>query len=122
MALIKTITPKAEVGSFNVDPTELTGADTLLYKPAANQILYIRNDTVAPVPIVIDGSEVTTVALPGQGSLTNNAAGYTVTVPAGETHAVRLAHIKNFLNTTQPITATDVTGGAVDVFAWIEEA
>lgn len=121
MALITTITPKSEVGSFNVDPTVLTGADTLLYKPAASQVLYIQNTTVGSVPITIDGSEVTTVALPGQGSLTNNAAGYVVTIPAGETHAVALVKIKNFLNTTSPITATAVTGGAAGVFAWIAE-
>jgi hypothetical protein len=121
MALIKTITPKSEVGSFDVDPTELTGADTLLYKPAASQVLYIRNESVGSVDIIIDGSDVTTVALPGQGDLTDNSGGYTVTVPAGAIHAVALVKIKNFLNTTQPITATAVTGGAADVFAWIAE-
>lgn len=121
MALITTVTPKSEVGSFEVVSTELTGTDTLLYKPAASQVLYIHNTTVAPVPITIDGSQVTTVDLPGQGSTTNNAAGYVVTVGVDEIHAVALVKIKNFLNTTQPIIATDVTGGATGVFAWIAE-
>lgn len=121
MALITTITPKSEVGSFDVAPTLLTGADTLLYKPGASQTLYIRNESVGAANIVIDGSQVTTVALPGQGSTTNNAAGYTINVPAGEVHAVQLVKIRNFLNTTQPIIATDVTGGGADIFAWIQE-
>lgn len=121
MALIKSVTPKAEAGSFDVDPTELTGADTLIYSPRATwQVLYIRNESAGSVDIVLDGDTVSTVTYPGQGGPIDNSAGYTITVPAGAIHAVALNMVKSFLN--QDGTATAVTGGAADVFAWIHES
>lgn len=120
MAAIKSIIPKTSQGSLNVEPTELTGADTLIYKPNVWQVLYIQNETVGAVNIVIDGDTVTEVNYPGQGGPIDNSAGYTIAVPAGEVHAVALHNIKSFLNPDGTVTA--VTGGAADVFAWIQES
>ena len=120
MAAIKTVVPKSSVGALNIDPTELTGADTLIYKPAVWQVLYIQNETIGAVNIVIDGDTVGNVTYPGQGGPIDNAAGYTINIPAGEIRAVALHNIKSFLNPDG--TATDVTGGVADVFAWIQES
>lgn len=119
MAAIKSTAPKSSRGSLNVDPTELTGTDTLVYDRTKWQTLYIRNESVGAVNIVIDGDTVGDVFYPGQGGAVNNAAGFTIAVPAGEVHAVALPNIKSFLN--QDGTASAVTGGAADVFAWIQE-
>ena len=119
MAAIKSIAPKSSRGSLNVDPTELTGADTLVYDRTKWQTLYIRNESVGSVTITLDGDTVDDVFYPGQGGPIDNSAGYVITVPAGEVHAVALPNIKSFLN--QDGTASAVTGGAADVFAWIQE-
>ena len=118
MAAIKTISPKGQRGSLNVDPTELTGADTLVYDRTKWQTLYIRNESVGAVTIVLDGDTVDDVFYPGQGGPIDNSAGYSISVPAGAVHAVALPNIKSFLN--QDGTASAVTGGAADVFAWIQ--
>ena len=58
MAAIKSIAPKSSRGSLNVDPTELTGADTLVYDRTTWQTLYIRNESVGAVTITLDGDAV----------------------------------------------------------------
>ena len=117
MAEIASIAPFAEVGKFEVEPTQLTGADTLIYKTNVKQTLFIENKSASPVTIVIDGDGVTTVALPGQGGETNNAAGYSIAIAAGEIWALALMQIRNFLKGS-----VAVTGGAANVFAWIVES
>lgn len=116
MSVITSLTTRDKSGDFVVSRTELTGADTLVYKPALVQTLYVRNDSVAPAPIVIDGSQVATVLLPGQGRPVDNSAGFAMTVEPGVTRAVTLSSIRNFLAGT-----VAVTGGGADVFAWIVE-
>lgn len=116
MAEITSIAPAGEVGSFQVTPTDLTGADTLVYAPSKKQTLYINNTTAGSVPVVIDGDGATTVLCPGIGATTDVSGGYTLTVPAGETHAVQLANIRAFLTGV-----VNVTGGVTGVLAWIQE-
>lgn len=116
MAVISSITTRDKVGDFLVNPTTLTGTDSLVYNPGAVQTLFIKNNTVGAVTIVIDGDGVTTANLPGQGRPVDNSAGYSISVAAGATRAVVLSSIRNFL-----IGAVAVTGGAADVTAWIVE-
>lgn len=116
MAVIASMTTRDKSGDFVVVRTELTGADSLVYKPAAVQTLFIRNDSAAPAPIVIDGSLVTTALLPGQGRPVDNSAGFAMSVEPGVTRGVTLSSIRNFLAGT-----VAVTGGGADVFAWIVE-
>lgn len=116
MAVIASMTTRDKAGDFEVVPTELTGTDSLVYNAAAVQTLYIRNDTAGVVTLIIDGADVTTVSLPGQGRPIDNSSGYTIALTAGQTRAVVLSSIRNFLSG-----AVAVTGGAADVFAWIVE-
>jgi hypothetical protein len=116
MTQIATATARDKVGEFEVAPTALTGADTLVYKPSVFQVLYLRNDAVTPVTVTIDGDGVSTIALPGQGKPVDNAAGYPITVLAGQTMGVTLNTIRNFLLGT-----VNVTGGTTDTHAWIVE-
>lgn len=116
MALIASFTARGKTGEFEIAPTALTGADTLVYNPAVFQVLYLRNDAVSPVTLTFDGDAVTTVALPGQGKPIDNAAGYAITVGAGDIMAVALNSIGNFLKGN-----VAVTGGAATTDAWIVE-
>lgn len=116
MAEITTITPATQVGSFLVTPTDLTGADTLTYKTSKKQTLYLNNTTVGSVPVVIDGDGGTTIRCPGLGADTDVSGGYTITLAAGEVHAVELVNIKAYLTGV-----VNVTGGVTGVLAWIQE-
>lgn len=116
MALIATNTPRGKTAEFEVAKTTLTGADSLEYKPAAMQVLYLQNTDVTPQSVTIDGADVTSVSLPGQGRAVNNAAGYTIEVPASAIIGVNLATIRNFL-----AGAVAVTGGDALMSAWIIE-
>lgn len=116
MPVIANIAPAGQVGSFEVVPTDLTGADTLVYNQSKKQTLYINNTTIGSVTVNIDGDEATTVNCAGLGASTDVSLGYDVVVPAGEVHAVQLANIRAFLQGT-----VSVTGGATGVLAWIQE-
>lgn len=116
MALIAAVTPRGKPAEFTVTPTALTGTDSLEYKPSVVQVLYLQNTDVSPVTITIDGADVTTVTLPGQGKAINNAAGYAITVAAGALVAIALGTIRNYL-----AGAVAVTGGAATTKAWIVE-
>lgn len=116
MAIIAAMTTRDKSGDFVVVRTELTGNDTLTYNPAVVQTLFIRNGSVAPAPIVIEGSLVTTALLPGQGRPVDNSAGFPMSIEPDVTRGVTLSSIRNFLAGT-----ITVTGGGPDVFAWIVE-
>lgn len=116
MAEITTINPAGNVGSFVVTPTDLTGADTLVYNQSKKQTLYINNTTIGSVTVNIDGDDGATVTCPGLGGTTDVSAGYDIVIPAGELHAVQLANIRAFLSGT-----VNVTGGVTGVLAWIQE-
>lgn len=116
MSLITAVTPRGKPAEFTILPTLLTGTDSLEYKPSAVQVLYLKNEDVSPVTVTIDGADVTTVVLPGQGKAISNAAGYAITVAAGALVAITLANIRNFL-----AGAVAVTGGTATTKAWIVE-
>jgi len=116
MALIKAIAPFAQNGKFAVAPTPLTGADTLLYRPAVQQTLYLFNTTGATVTVTIDGDGGSTVSPPGLGSTVDVSGGYVVAVLAGTVQAVALSTIRAYLSGT-----VNVTGGVAGLVAWIQE-
>lgn len=116
MALIPAVTAADKTAEFQITPLVLTGSVTLEYKPVVRQVLYVRNVGVAPVTLVIDGDGVSTISLPGQGKPISNAAGYSVIVGAGQTWAITLSAIRNFLSGV-----VAVTGGTADVSAFIVE-
>lgn len=116
MALIKAIQPFGQVGKFAVGPTALTGADTLTYSPAKQQVLYLYNTTAGAVTVTIDGTLTTTVTPPGQGGTIDVSAGYAIAIPAGTVQAVALQNIRNYLQGV-----INVTGGVAGVTAWVQE-
>lgn len=116
MAVIPSMTTRDKAGDFVVVRVELTGTDSLVYNPAVVQTLFVRNDSAAPAPIVIDGSLVASVSLPGQGRPIDNSAGFPMSVEPGVTRGVTLSSIRNFLAGN-----VAVTGGGADIFAWIVE-
>lgn len=115
MATIASSKPFAQVGAYTVTKTALGASDVLVYNTAGKQVLFLENTTGAPINVVIDGADVTTVNLPGQGSTTNNAAGITVPVPANATVAVALVLIRNFLKGDIAVT------GGTGCNAWVSE-
>lgn len=116
MATIKTIQPLSENGKFAVAPTALTGADTLVYTPVKNQVLYLFNTTAGSVTVTIDGAGGTTVSPPGLGGPVDVSAGYAIAIAAGTVQAVTLRSISSFLQGV-----VNVTGGVTGVVAWIQE-
>ncbi len=116
MAQIKAVAPFAQNGKFPVAPTALTGADTLVYKPARQQTLYLFNTTGATVTVTIDGDGGTTVSPSGLGNTIDVSGGYVVAVPAGTVQAVALSSINAYLKGT-----VNVTGGVAGLVAWVQE-
>lgn len=116
MAVIKAIQPAQNNGKFAVGPTALTGADTLNYRRAVNQVLYLYNTTASPVTVTIDGAAGTTVSPPGLGGTVDVSPGYPIAVAAGTVQAVQLRSISAFLQGV-----VNVTGGVAGVTAWVQE-
>lgn len=116
MAEINAVTAQGKTAEFDIASTVLGASATLTYKPRVNQLLVIQNAGVASAAIVIDGADVATVNLPGQGKPVNNAAGYSIIVPAGGRVGVPLSAIRNFL-----AGVVTLTGGTADTSAWIVE-
>jgi hypothetical protein len=116
MATIAAVQPGQNNGPFLVGATPLTGTDTLVYKPAVNQVLYMFNTTASPVTVTIDGDAGTTISPGGYGGTISVAAGKAIAVAAGTVQAVQLRSISAFLQGT-----VAVTGGVAGVVAWIAE-
>lgn len=116
MAVIKSVTPQATNGKFNVAPTALTGTDTLVYSAGKLQTLYLYNTTANAVTVTIDGDGATTVTPSGLGKSVDVSAGYAIAIAAGTLQAVALPSIRAYLTGT-----VAVTGGVAGVTAWIAE-
>lgn len=116
MATIAAIQPGSVNGPALVAATALTGTDTLVYKPAINQVLYLSNTTASPVTVTIDGDAGTTISPGGYGGTISVASGKAIAVAAGTIQAVQLRSISAFLQGT-----VAVTGGVAGVVAWIQE-
>jgi hypothetical protein len=93
MAAIASIAPSA--GAFVANESTLGASDTIAFNTARQQLLVLRNAGGASLTLTIDGDAGTTVTPPGMPPV-SVAAGYAITVPAGETRAVVLASISAY--------------------------
>ncbi|QJD55169.1 hypothetical protein Psm1vBMR14_gp17 [Pseudomonas phage MR14] len=116
MAVIKAIAPQATNGKFDVAPTALTGADTLVYSPGKLQTLYLYNTTAASVTVTLDGDGATSVTPSGLGAPIDVTGGYAIAIAAGTLRAVALPSVRAYLAGT-----VNVTGGVAGVTAWVAE-
>ncbi len=111
MAAIASIA--SAVGSFTANESTLTASDTITFNSAKLQLLVLRNATAGSLTATIDGDGGTTVTVPGVG-VVNVAAGYGITIPAGETRAVVLSSISAYCQGT--VTITGASGMKATVF------
>jgi hypothetical protein len=114
MALIASNSLDA-VAPVTIAKTTLTAADTLSYSPSKLQTLFLRNTTVSPVTVTIDGSTAGSFAPGGIGKTIDLSAGLAIVVPASGLVAVQLRQIARYLSGTVAVT------GGVGVDAWTTE-
>lgn len=100
-------------GAFAAAPTVMTASDTITYDPNFKQLLVVRNGTAGALTLVIDGSDGTTVVKPGIGVF-NVSAGLSVPLPVGETRAIDLGTISDYLQGV--VTLTGGTGASLQLF------
>lgn len=94
-----TITPTnvSTYGAQAVTVTTLTGTDTFTYDESKDPTLILHNPTAGALTPVIDGDGATTVGVAGAGTF-DISGGYSVgSVAAGETVAIRLRTIRQYL-------------------------
>lgn len=103
MAVIAATSLKTS-GVMTITETTLTAADSLVYNESKRPVLTLRNTTASPVVVTIDGSTVTTVAIPGTAETFDAASGKAITVPANGHQAVKLYDIREFLKGTVAVT------------------
>lgn len=119
MANIPSVNPFDSVGASALAPVAVGVTNTLTYLPAAKQVLFIRNDSLASITATLDGSEApATVKVPGTGSTFDTSPGATVTVAAGATMQIPLASFRAYLvgDVTLAISLeTDVTAWLLEV-------
>lgn len=110
MAEIAANSPSGVV--FDITATELTGADTLGSKSG---FLYIENLSAGSVTINIDGDGASaSYECRGAGEV-DLTGGYDIVVGVDEKKKVDLGALSGYT-----VGTVAVTGGAADVFAWIE--
>lgn len=106
MALIANSSINA-AGANALTETILGASDTLTYNPARKPILILNNITAGALTPNIDGAGGTVVPVPGIGNV-SVAIGYTTpSIPAGDSVAIPLNSISEFLRGV-----VTVTGGS----------
>lgn len=103
MAAIASIVATGQIGTFAATEATLTASDTITIAPGKEQILLLRNGTGGALTATVDGDAGTTANIPGLGSV-SVAAGYAITLAAGESKAVRLSSISLYCQGTVYIT------------------
>ena len=96
-------------GPVAIVKTTLGASDTLIYDQSNNPKLFIENDTEAAVTVIIDGADAVAFAPGGIGAAIDLSAGFSMVVPAGETHAVELRNIQRYLKGVITVTGGDGT-------------
>lgn len=88
-----------------VTTTTLTASDTLVYGGVGSrEVLELRNGTAGALTVTIDGADGTTVPVAGLGSV-SVAAGYsTGSIAAGDTVAIPLDSISEYLRGVVAVT------------------
>lgn len=118
MANIPNVQPFAAIGAAPVAPVVLGLSNTLTYKPASKQILYVRNASAASVTATLKGSAAPTASkIEGTGRTEDLSAGQVFTIAAGATWAIPLSNFRAYL----PGNVTLVVSLAADMTAWIAE-
>lgn len=113
MAAIASIAASGTIGAFSATESTLTASDTITVSPGKCQLLALRNATAGALTVVIDGADGTTVSIPGYGTA-SVAAGYSISLAAGEQKAVILSTISMFLQGV--VTITGGTGAKIQLF------
>lgn len=94
-------------GAQAVTVTTLDGTDTFTYTETNDPILILHNPTAGALTPVIDGDGATSITVAGAGSF-DISGGYSVgSIAAGDTVAIRLRTIRQYLRGT-----IAVSGGA----------
>lgn len=105
MAVI-TATSLQGTGSRTATVTTLGASDTLVFSASKHPLLVIENNTAASITANIDGSDSTTIAVEGYGTL-DVSAGYDVSVADGAIAVVPLRSISAYLRGTVTVTGAD---------------
>lgn len=118
MANIPSVNPFTALGAVAVAPVALEAFNTLTYNGATRQVLYIRNDSAAPVDATLVGSEASeNYRVPGTGTELNLSTGQKFTLQPGTLWAVPLSNFREYLHGDAALNLTDFA----DVTAWIIE-
>lgn len=104
MAAIAQSTIKNTNGAQPITTVTMSASDTIVYSSGTDQVLKFINTTAGSLTATIIGSTATTVSPAGLGGTVSVAAGYPVTVAAGQSKAVRLDSIAAYLSGTISIT------------------
>ena len=95
-------------GSTNVAKVVLDDdGDTFDFTPNARQILVLENETGSPVTVTIVGDDVTAVAVPGVGDVDISAGYSTGAIADGESVAISLDTIREYLKGAIDISGAD---------------
>lgn len=94
MAAISSINA-SQNGAFAAAISTLSADDTITFDPKKKQLLVLRNTTGGSLTVTIDGSDGTTVQVPGIGSV-SVASGLAIVVAAGLSVAVVLSTVKHY--------------------------
>lgn len=98
MPVIAAIAASSAVGVVPVVKTVLSASDTLVYNIGQVQTLVLENDTGSSATALIDGDGATSFVPGGTGAPIDLSAGFSITIPAGETRVVTLKNIQRFLS------------------------
>ncbi len=106
MAII-TPTDTKSISEVTITETTLGASDTFAYTPGKTKWLLLRNATAGALTPNIDGDGASTSYLPGVGNV-DISAGYTLgSVAAGDSVALDLDDIKQYLQGTITVTGGD---------------
>lgn len=103
-----TATDMTGSGSRAVTVTTLTSSDTFTYTASKDPVLILNNVTGGALTVTIDGDGATTVAVQGVGSVDVSGGYSTGSIASGDTVAIPLDTISQYLQGT--ITMTGGTG------------
>ena len=94
-------------GARELTVSTLTASDTLTYSKGKGQVLTIMNDTAGALTLNIVGASATTVSVTGYGTVSLTAGYSSASIADGETFALPLDSISEFLKGTIAITGAD---------------
>jgi hypothetical protein len=115
MATIAQNTVSGVNGPVTLTSTTGGSSDTFAYSSGSKQMLYVNNPTGSPITMTIIGSTAGTISPDGYGGTISVAAGFSMTIAAGQSKILNLDKISAYLSGT--ITITGGTGLVYNLFA-----